>query len=240
MEKLKTMRIRSYKKYLILSKSSSFLEKARKILENKLNISDIYETKRHKNSMTFDTIILKNGGFIKFFLYNNNLMKCAYDVVLVDSALYAAEYSTIRSNCLFADIIAVVESDNLEDIEPQFIKIEYVHNKVMNRKFSPKNFCDYGDCPECGTIVYGYDKVCPMCDVELDWTLSKDDIIALCLQYGDFDDSLGVNLMHCNENWYNRYYCILHTFGLDRLKEMSEDELKDLLTLTDNITQGLY
>lgn len=240
-EKIKDLAIHTNRKYLVISKSTSFLEKLKTVIYNKLNISDIYDTKRHKNHMSFETIILKKGGFIKFFLYtNNNLMKCTYDTVIIDSTLYATEYSNIRSKCLMANILVVSESDEMPESLLTYKEEVIENNTVVERSFDEKNLSDYGKCPKCNTIVYMYDKLCPGCRSELDWTLNKDDIIRLCEEYGEFNNNLGNNIMHCSENWYNRYYCLRTTFGMEKLKAMSEEELNNLLALTDSITQGLY
>jgi len=46
--------------------------------------------------------------------------------------------------------------------------------------------------------------------------------------------------MGCSENWYNSYYAIKHTFTIEELEAMSEQELNNLIKLADNIAEGLY
>lgn len=48
------------------------------------------------------------------------------------------------------------------------------------------------------------------------------------------------NSMGCNESWYNAYYAIKQTFGLDRCKEMSENELNLLVELADSMSDAFY
>jgi hypothetical protein len=48
------------------------------------------------------------------------------------------------------------------------------------------------------------------------------------------------NSMGCSENWYNSYYAIKHTFTIEELEAMSEQELNNLIKLADNIAEGLY
>ena len=240
---MKDILIKPDKRYLVLSSSTDFLEKMRQIIYAKLNIGDVYDTKSHKNSMIFETIILKDGGFIKFFLYNNkNLSTCTYDIVLVDSILYSEEYSLIRSRCLMANIIAIIDSVNadIDDILHYIDITPPTGVKIKHRKFSHKNYSDYGECEHCGKIVYGYDDICPSCGSELDWHMGKDEIIDTCIKYGGYNDELGTNMMHCDENWYNPYYCLMQTFSMKELKDMEDKEINDLLKLAKKITTGLY
>lgn len=46
--------------------------------------------------------------------------------------------------------------------------------------------------------------------------------------------------MGCNESWYNAYYTIRATFGLDRCKEMSGNELNLLVELADSMSDAFY
>lgn len=48
------------------------------------------------------------------------------------------------------------------------------------------------------------------------------------------------NSMGCNESWYNSYYAIKTTFGIDRCKNMSENELNLLLELADAMSDAFY
>lgn len=48
------------------------------------------------------------------------------------------------------------------------------------------------------------------------------------------------NSMGCSENWYNSYYAIRQTFGIDRCKEMSEKELNLLVELADSMSDAFY
>ena len=48
------------------------------------------------------------------------------------------------------------------------------------------------------------------------------------------------NSMGCNESWYNAYYAIRATFGLDRCKKMSENELNLLVELADSMSDAFY
>jgi len=48
------------------------------------------------------------------------------------------------------------------------------------------------------------------------------------------------NSMGCNESWYNSYYAIRQTFGIDRCKKMSENELNLLVELADSMSDAFY
>lgn len=48
------------------------------------------------------------------------------------------------------------------------------------------------------------------------------------------------NRMGCNESWYNSYYAIRQTFGIDRCKKMSEKELNLLVELADSMSDAFY
>lgn len=51
------------------------------------------------------------------------------------------------------------------------------YKRVINQRYSPVDFCTYGECPTCGEIVSGfsigspnlYDKECPKCGQKLKW-----------------------------------------------------------------------
>ena len=48
------------------------------------------------------------------------------------------------------------------------------------------------------------------------------------------------NRMGCDENWYNSYYSISHTFTKEELEDMSESEIDNLVKLADSISESLY
>lgn len=48
------------------------------------------------------------------------------------------------------------------------------------------------------------------------------------------------NRMGCDENWYNSYYAISHTFSREEIEEMSEKEVSNLIKLGDTIAEYLY
>lgn len=48
------------------------------------------------------------------------------------------------------------------------------------------------------------------------------------------------NIMGCDESWYNSYYAIQATFGIDRCKKMSEKELNLLVELADSMSDAFY
>lgn len=48
------------------------------------------------------------------------------------------------------------------------------------------------------------------------------------------------NSMGCNESWYNSYYAIKATFGIERCKNMSENELNLLVELADAMSDAFY
>lgn len=48
------------------------------------------------------------------------------------------------------------------------------------------------------------------------------------------------NIMGCNENWYNSYYSISHTFTKEELEAMSDIEIENLVKLADSIAESLY
>ena len=48
------------------------------------------------------------------------------------------------------------------------------------------------------------------------------------------------NIMGCNENWYNSYYSISHTFTKEELEAMSDIEIENLVKLADSIAEALY
>lgn len=48
------------------------------------------------------------------------------------------------------------------------------------------------------------------------------------------------NIMGCDENWYNSYYAISHTFTKEELEFMSDIEIENLVKLADSIAESLY
>lgn len=48
------------------------------------------------------------------------------------------------------------------------------------------------------------------------------------------------NRMGCLENWYNPFWSISQTFTDDELEIMTDNELKNLYKLAENISDGLY
>lgn len=48
------------------------------------------------------------------------------------------------------------------------------------------------------------------------------------------------NSMGCDENWYNSYYAISHTFSRKEIEAMSETEVSNLIKLGDTIAEYLY
>lgn len=48
------------------------------------------------------------------------------------------------------------------------------------------------------------------------------------------------NSMGCSENWYNCFFAISETFGIDELKKMSEKELNNLLKLAEVLAEAFY
>lgn len=48
------------------------------------------------------------------------------------------------------------------------------------------------------------------------------------------------NLMGCSENWYDPYYAIGQTFFKEQLEEMSEQELNNLVTLAETMSDAFY
>lgn len=49
-----------------------------------------------------------------------------------------------------------------------------------------------------------------------------------------------MNLMGCSENWYNPFYAMRETFGIDKLKAMTEDELNNLVKLANTLSEMFY
>ena len=49
-----------------------------------------------------------------------------------------------------------------------------------------------------------------------------------------------MNLMGCNESWYNAYYAIKETFSMDEIEQMSEKELNDLIRLAEALGDAFY
>lgn len=48
------------------------------------------------------------------------------------------------------------------------------------------------------------------------------------------------NSMGCSENWYNPYYAIKETFSREKIENMSESEIENLIELADEIGMALY
>lgn len=48
------------------------------------------------------------------------------------------------------------------------------------------------------------------------------------------------NSMGCSENWYDPYYAMKETFSKEQIENMTETEIHNLLTLAQNISDGLY
>ena len=48
------------------------------------------------------------------------------------------------------------------------------------------------------------------------------------------------NSMGCSENWYDPFYSITHTFTVDEISLMSDDEIEHLDKLAWRIAEGLY
>ena len=48
------------------------------------------------------------------------------------------------------------------------------------------------------------------------------------------------NSMGCSENWYNWFYALRETFGIEKLEKMSEEELNDLLKLAEVLADAFY
>lgn len=232
---LKEIRIDSKKRYLVISKSPTFLLNARRTIEKSLNISDVYDTKSAKNSMTFNTIIFKDGGFIKFVLYDEVQLICSYyDVVLADDSLYASHYIDIRKECLMAQIYCI-DSDisiELEDVKPDIYE-------VIDRKYDVKLGSDYGECPVCKAVIREVDETCPICKAKLNWIINKDIILERCKLF--YDDKEGDIKAICgNDIIYDIYYNLTCAFTYEELEKMSEKEVLDLVKLASVITGNTY
>jgi hypothetical protein len=48
------------------------------------------------------------------------------------------------------------------------------------------------------------------------------------------------NRMGCDENWYNPYYAIKETFSREKIENMSEEEVENLVELANEIGLALY
>ena len=48
------------------------------------------------------------------------------------------------------------------------------------------------------------------------------------------------NRMGCDENWYNPYYAIKETFSKEKIENMSEEEIENLVELANEIGLALY
>ena len=67
--------------------------------------------------------------------------------------------------------------------------------------------------------------------------MTKEEILK---NVANVEETNAQNIMGCSENWYNPYYALRETFGTDKLEEMTEKELNNLITLAMNITEYLY
>jgi len=50
----------------------------------------------------------------------------------------------------------------------------------------------------------------------------------------------GHNIMGASESWYNPYYAIKQTFTEDEIKNMSLNELNNLIKLADKLSEVFY
>ena len=50
----------------------------------------------------------------------------------------------------------------------------------------------------------------------------------------------GHNIMGTSESWYNPYYAIQQTFTENEIKNMSENELNNLIKLADKLAEAFY
>lgn len=232
---LKEIKIDKRKRYLVISKSPSFLLNARKLIEESLNIEDVQETKSDKNANTFNSIIFKDGGFIKFLLYDSkDIAVCLYDIVLVDDALYASNYIDIRKSCILADIYCI-DSD---------IAIEFKDSKpsvyeVLDRRYDVRLGSDYGECPVCKALVREVDEKCPICNAKLNWTINKDIILERCkLFYNDKEDD--IKMICGSDIVYDIYYNLTCAFTYEELEKMTELEVLNLAKLASVITGNTY
>ncbi len=48
------------------------------------------------------------------------------------------------------------------------------------------------------------------------------------------------NSMGCSEDWYDEFFSITHTFTIEEIEVMSEEELEHLYKLAYAIADGLY
>ena len=55
-----------------------------------------------------------------------------------------------------------------------------------------------------------------------------------------YEESNCRNSMGCREDWYSPFFCLREAFTMTQLENMSEDELKNLITLAETIGEGLY
>ncbi len=214
MPNLNDIKIRTDKKYLVISKSTDFLSSAKRHIEEILNTSDVSDNKSLKNSMVFTSIIFKDGGFIKFSLYDKDTLSvCSYDVLLVDTMLYATEFIDINRFCIMSDIVCVdIESNAAIDV------IMKEEGKIKNRQYDSTTYSDYGECPYCDFLVREIDKVCPRCGNPLDWHYTKEIILNRCKYH----------VLHTDNNICNTYGMLLRVFSVHDLMAMSEKEITDV------------
>ena len=52
--------------------------------------------------------------------------------------------------------------------------------------------------------------------------------------------TLARNRMGCSENWYDTFFSITHTFTIEEIEAMREEELERLHKLAWNIAENLY
>ena len=71
----------------------------------------------------------------------------------------------------------------------------------------------------------------------LDQRTSKEKL----LEYLDTSvESTAKNSMGCLESWYDPFFAMKETFTKEQIENMTEAEIKNLLTLAQNISDGLY
>ena len=56
----------------------------------------------------------------------------------------------------------------------------------------------------------------------------------------DYKRTDAKNSMGCSENWYSFVYAMKQTFTIEEIEQMTDEELKKLERLADNIQEGLY
>ena len=71
-----------------------------------------------------------------------------------------------------------------------------------------------------------------------DWILTEKQKL---LEYMDNPvETKARNSMGCSENWYNPYYAIKETFSREKIENMSDEEIENLVKLADEIGLALY